>query len=55
MEAEVVIRFLDFIKDATLVGHHVNFDIEMINQALNRLDVGSLKIKRWILMLCIRN
>ena len=43
VEAEGVIRFLDFIKDATLVGHHVDFDIEMINQALNRLDVGKLE------------
>lgn len=43
VEAEAVIRFLDFIKGATLVGHHVAFDIEMINQALNRLDVGKLK------------
>lgn len=43
VEAEAVIRFLDFIKDSTLVGHHVAFDIEMINQALDRLDVGKLK------------
>ncbi len=43
VEAEAVIRFLDFIKDATLIGHHVDFDIEMINQALNRLDVGKLQ------------
>ena len=43
IEAEAVIRFLDFIKDATLVGHHVDFDMEMINQALDRLDVGTLK------------
>lgn len=43
IEAEAVIRFLDFIKDATLVGHHIRFDMEMINQALKRLDVGKLK------------
>jgi len=43
VEVEAVIRFLDFIKDAILVGHHVNFDIEMINQALNRINVGTLK------------
>jgi DNA polymerase III subunit epsilon len=43
VEAEAVIRFLEFIKDATLIGHHVDFDIEMINQALNRLHVGKLK------------
>lgn len=43
VEAEAVIRFLEFIKNATLIGHNVNFDIEMINQALKRLDVGKLK------------
>lgn len=43
VEAEAVIRFLEFIKNATLVGHNVNFDIEMINQSLKRLDVGKLK------------
>ncbi len=43
VEAEAIIRFLDFIKDAILVGHHVSFDMEMINQALKRLDVGKLK------------
>lgn len=43
VEAEAIIRFLEFIKEATLVGHHVAFDIEMINQALYRLNVGTLK------------
>ena len=43
VEAEAIIRFLEFIKDATLVGHHVAFDIEMINQALDRLNVGTMK------------
>ena len=43
VEAEAVIRFLDFVKDATLVGHHVAFDIEMMNQCLARLEVGKLK------------
>ena len=43
VEVEALIRFLDFIKDATLVGHHLSFDIEMINQALDRLNLGTLK------------
>lgn len=43
VEAEAIIRFLEFIKNSTLIGHNVNFDIEMINQALKRLDVGKLK------------
>ena len=43
VEAEAMIQFLNFIKDATLVSHNVNLDIEMINQALKRLDLGRLK------------
>ncbi|NJM79375.1 MAG: 3'-5' exonuclease [Flavobacterium sp.] len=43
IEVEGIIRFLNFIKNATLVGHAVGQDIEMINEALNRLDLGKLK------------
>lgn len=43
VEAEAIIQFLDYIKNATLVAHHANFDIEMINQALHRLELGRLK------------
>jgi len=43
VEAEGMIQFLNFVKDATLVGHNVNLDIEMVNQALKRLDLGRLK------------
>ena len=43
VEAEAVIRFLKFAADATLVSHSSNLDIEMINNALKRLDLGRLK------------
>ncbi|RZJ71172.1 MAG: 3'-5' exonuclease [Flavobacterium sp.] len=43
VEAEAMIQFLNFIKDATLVSHNVNLDIEMINKALKRLELGRLK------------
>ena len=43
VEAEAIIRFLNFAKDATLVGHNINLDIEMLNQALKRLDLGRIK------------
>jgi len=43
VEAEGMIQFINFIKDATLVGHNVNLDIEMVNQALKRLELGRLK------------
>lgn len=42
-EKEAVIQFLDFIKDSTLVGHHVRFDIKMVNSALQRMGLGKLK------------
>jgi DNA polymerase-3 subunit epsilon len=43
VEAEAMIRFLNFAKDATLVGHNINLDIEMLNQALKQLDLGRIK------------
>lgn len=43
VEAEAMIRFLNFIKGSTLVSHNINLDVEMINQALKRLDLGRLK------------
>jgi DNA polymerase-3 subunit epsilon len=42
-EDEAIINFLSFIKNATLVGHHVNFDMTMINKGLERLNAGKLK------------
>jgi DNA polymerase-3 subunit epsilon len=42
-ESEALIQFLDFIKNAVLVGHHVSFDIKMINEILKRRGLGKLK------------
>jgi len=42
-EKDAILDFLKFIENTTLVGHHLNFEIEMINQALKRLEAGSLK------------
>src|SRR4051812_25270973 len=42
-EAEAIQAFIEFIGNATLVGHHIDFDVEMINTALERLDCGRLK------------
>lgn len=35
--------FLQYIGNAILVGHHVSFDIAMIQQALQRVGLGKLK------------
>jgi DNA polymerase-3 subunit epsilon len=49
-----IIQFLDFIKDAVLVGHHVSFDVKMINEGLKRMGLGKLKIEVSILIECIK-
>ena len=42
-EAEAIQSFVEFIGNSVLVGHHVDFDVEMINAALERLGCGRLK------------
>jgi DNA polymerase-3 subunit epsilon len=42
-EAEAIKLFIEFIGNSVLVGHHIDFDVEMINAALERLDCGRLK------------
>lgn len=43
VEAEAVIQFLGFIGNSILVGYQPQFNIEMINRALERLDLGTLR------------
>ena len=42
-EAEAIQAFIEYIGNAVLVGHHIDFDVEMINVALERLGCGRLK------------
>jgi DNA polymerase-3 subunit epsilon len=42
-ELEAIKSLIEFIGNAVLVGHHIDFDVEMINAALERLDCGRLK------------
>jgi DNA polymerase-3 subunit epsilon len=42
-EPEAIQAFIDYIGNAILIGHHVDFDVDMINSALSRLDCGRLK------------
>ncbi|HWR94555.1 MAG TPA: 3'-5' exonuclease [Flavobacterium sp.] len=42
-EAEAIQALVEFIGNSILVGHHIDFDVEMINVALERLDCGRLK------------
>lgn len=42
-EPEALKLLIDYIGNAVLVGHHIDFDVQMINAALERLDCGRLK------------
>ena len=42
-EPDAIEAFVNYIGNSILVGHHINFDIEMLNSALERLDCGRLK------------
>lgn len=42
-EPEAITSLIEFIGNSVLVGHHIDFDVEMINVALERLDCGRLK------------
>lgn len=42
-EPDAIKLLIEFIGNSTLVGHHVDFDVLMINAALERLDCGRLK------------
>jgi DNA polymerase-3 subunit epsilon len=42
-EPAAIENFINYIGNATLVGHRVNFDVEIINIALEKLSCGRLK------------
>lgn len=44
-EEEAIKLLLDFIKGTVLIGHHVGFDVAMINYALRRLNLPKLTNK----------
>ena len=42
-EPDAIHAFIDYIGNAVLIGHHIDFDVDMINSALLRLGCGRLK------------
>jgi DNA polymerase-3 subunit epsilon len=42
-EPQAIQSFVDFIGNAVLVGHRIHFDIEMINDVLEKMECGKLK------------
>lgn len=43
VEPDGINALVDFIGNSVLVGHHIDFDVEMINVALDKLGCGRLK------------
>jgi DNA polymerase-3 subunit epsilon len=43
VEPDGIHALVDFIGNSVLVGHHIDFDVEMINVALEKLGCGRLK------------
>lgn len=44
-ENEAIEQFINYIGDAVLVGHHIGFDVKMINSALERMNLPILSNK----------
>ncbi|WP_281322113.1 3'-5' exonuclease [Flavobacterium aestivum] len=42
-EPDAIQAFIDYIGNSVLIGHHIDFDVEMINVSLERLGCGRLK------------
>jgi DNA polymerase-3 subunit epsilon len=42
-ESQAIQALVDYIGNAVLVGHRIHFDIEMINDVLEKMDCGKLK------------
>ena len=42
-EAQGIQKLVAYLENAVIIGHRVDFDIEMINKALEKLDCGKLK------------
>ncbi|HEX8268776.1 MAG TPA: 3'-5' exonuclease [Flavobacterium sp.] len=42
-EPQAIEQLINFIGNAVLVGHRIHFDVEMINEALDKMHCGRLK------------
>lgn len=43
IEVEGIKKFIEFLQNAVIVGHRIDFDIEIINEALKKMNCGSIK------------
>ncbi|HLP65232.1 3'-5' exonuclease [Flavobacterium sp.] len=42
-EPAAIEKLLEYLGNATLIGHRIHFDIEMLNEALSKLECGRIK------------
>ena len=42
-ESDAIKRFVEFLKNAVIVGHRIEFDIEIVNEALKKMSCGAIK------------
>ncbi|WP_111707948.1 3'-5' exonuclease [Lutibacter citreus] len=45
-EEEALIQFIEYLDDAVIVAHHTAFDLNMINTALKRINLGPIISKQ---------
>lgn len=43
VENQAIEKFIDYLGNSIIVGHRVNFDIEMLNEVLEKLNCGRIK------------
>lgn len=43
LEPQAIQAFIEYLGNATLIGHRIDFDVEIINEALEKLHCGRLK------------
>lgn len=42
-ENEAIITLLDYLSNSIIIGHRVNFDIEMLDKCLSRMKLGKIR------------
>jgi DNA polymerase III subunit epsilon len=45
-EGEAIVRFLDYVRDGVIVGHHIGHDVSMLDAALERIGTGVRLLNR---------
>ena len=43
LEPQAIQAFVDYLGNSTLIGHRIDFDVEIINEALEKINCGRLR------------